>query len=158
MKEENKKKLNARRWNDQELYLELGNVAKKHNLDDYQYIALEWLYNLTSKGTKMLKHGLDPVTTYPKLRKYLKLHCGVVIPTLSKQNAQKAEFVNHQYRSLIDKGLITFVGKYTHRNSRGYVQLNDLYEFTSEGLDTTLEKEDTYLKDEKPITRPSKLF
>ena len=153
MKEENRKKLNAGKYNDQELYMELENVRLKNELSDEEYIALEWYYNLSSKGTKpMLPNGFDATTSYGKIRKYLVKYEGIMIPNLkATQKVQKQQYVYGLYDTLESKGLLSRIPdmKYTNAHT-GYTETRRLYEFTEKGLDTSLpeseeKKDDTYL-------------
>lgn len=133
------------------LYLECEILQDKFNLDDTEYIVTEFLYNLTSRNTAILQHGIDMSVAYNRIREYLLKYMDIAIPKLtSKQKAQKEAVLKPIFASLVEKNVITRLPDFKYRNGH-YTAFREMYEFSEEAT-RHLKNRDTYIKASKNIT------
>lgn len=128
------------------LYLENENLIEEFNLDDILYIALEYLYNLTEKDTAMLKDGLCGSTAYNKVKGYLLKYRDIHIASIQDPKTKVATAYGW-YDELVKRGVLSYIGPYTHTTWNGMKQTRKLYEFTEAARAARKEpkeKKDTY--------------
>jgi hypothetical protein len=118
------------------LYIECEDLQTYYPLSDQEWILTEWVYNLTSKATRMLEKGIDVGVTYNALRKNLLEWCDIAIPNLtSVQKAQKKAALEPIFASLVKKGVLVKGPDYLYRGERGFTEYRWMYEFTDEAKD-----------------------
>ena len=142
------------------LYLENESLLDYFKLSAEEYIAVEYLYNLTSKDTKMLDNGLSGSIGFNKIKKYLLKYLDIHIPDI-KDTKSKVNFTYNLYDGLCKKGVLSYIGPYTYIDPyTGHKEQRRLYEFTDEArtarLTSPKKEEDTYIKETTVFT--TKLF
>ena len=138
-----------RSYKNYRLYLENENLIERFNLDDTLYIATEYIYNLTEKDTAMLKDGLDGVTAFNKVKKYLLQYKDIHISDI-KDPKTKVATAYGWYDELVKRGVLSLIGPCIYTAYNGTQQTRKLYEFTEAARvarKAPESKKDTYTKE-----------